>query len=103
MSKKQRDSLHAEVQKHQMQQEGAGKPQAAPQAYATVASAQGLAKAGQESYPSGHGLGAGRQSAGGQGCIPSEPGSSPGQLGLLANDVKHRAFAQRPGGGEFVV
>ncbi|XP_059498963.1 nuclear receptor ROR-alpha A-like [Stegostoma tigrinum] len=102
MSKKQRDSLHAEVQKHQMQQEGAGKPEAAAQAYSTVASAQGLAKAGQEAYSSGHGLEAGRQSAGGQGCIPSEPGSSAVQLGLLANDMKHRAFAPRPGGGEFV-
>ncbi|XP_043541099.1 nuclear receptor ROR-alpha A-like, partial [Chiloscyllium plagiosum] len=103
MSKKQRDSLHAEVQKHQMQQQGAGKPQAEVQAYALASEAQGLPKPGQEAYPSGHSLGTGRQAAGGQGYSSSEAGLPPGQPGLPANDVKHRPFVQHPGGGEFVM
>ncbi|XP_078394430.1 nuclear receptor ROR-alpha A-like, partial [Cetorhinus maximus] len=103
MSKKQRDSLHAEVQKHRMQQQQPGKAEAAVQAYAPAASAQGPAKPAQDPFPAWHSPGAGKPGLGGQGYGPGEAGSSPGQQGLQPSDVKHRPLAPNPGSGDFIL
>ncbi|XP_072346590.1 nuclear receptor ROR-alpha-like [Scyliorhinus torazame] len=96
MSKKQRDSLHAEVQKHRMQQQQQlGKAEAAAQCYA--APAHGPAKPAQDPFPPG----AGKPGLGAY--CPPEAGSSPGQPGFQPNEVKPRPFgAQESAAGDLV-
>ncbi|XP_067878758.1 nuclear receptor ROR-alpha A-like isoform X2 [Heterodontus francisci] len=104
MSKKQRDSLHAEVQKHRMQQQQQqpGKAEAAARAYAPTTAAQGQPKPAQESIPTGHVPSAGKPGIGGQGCCALELGSCPDQSALQLNELKHRPFSQSPGGADFL-
>ncbi|XP_051901762.1 nuclear receptor ROR-alpha A-like [Pristis pectinata] len=73
MSKKQRDSLHAEVQRHRMEQERQpGKPEAPDLAYSPGASVLGQARLGQDPFPSGQGPGPGVPEIGGQPYGPAE-------------------------------
>ncbi|XP_067832222.1 nuclear receptor ROR-alpha A-like isoform X2 [Heptranchias perlo] len=105
MSKKQRDSLHAEVQKHrlqQQQQQQPGKAEAAVQAYAPTTAAHGQAKLAQDPLPSGHGPAPAKAGSGGHGYCPLEPGSSPDQTGPPLNEMKYRPFAQNSACADFL-
>ncbi|XP_078064110.1 nuclear receptor ROR-alpha-like, partial [Mustelus asterias] len=98
MSKKQRDSLHAEVQKHRMQQQQQhGKAGPAGQGYGASVSPHGPTKPPQGPFRPG----AAKTGPRGPAYSASEPAPSPGQPGMQPNEGRHRAFGgQETTGGD---